>query len=300
MPDSDTSATDHQDNAKRAAVLIEALPYIQRFRGQIFVIKVGGSAMEAERLVESLLRDVVFLEAVGINPVLVHGGGKDISQGMRDAKLEPTFIGGLRVTDAASIEIVRSVLDEKLNPFIVETLRRFGGRAFGHSGITVFSGKRKGMHTTDTGEEVDLGLVGEVSSLNLDEIYRTLQREEVPVVSPLAQGSEGETLNVNADLAASALAVGLQAHKLIYLSDVRGVLNQPGDNASLISSLNRSLAGDLIGQNIIAGGMLPKVRSAFHALEQGIGKIHMIDGRIPHSLILEIFTDQGIGTEIIL
>jgi acetylglutamate kinase len=287
-------------NAERVRVLSEALPYIQSFRGQIFVVKFGGSAMEDERLVESLLRDVVLLEAVGINPVLVHGGGKAISSAMADAGLKAHFVQGLRVTDEASMEIVQRILDGTINPGIVDTVCRFGGTARGLSGRDVFRGKPMAPLVLDDGTTADLGRVGDVTGVDLSKVRPLIDSEQVPVISPVAMDDAGGSLNVNADLAAAAIAVSLKASKLLYLSDVLGICRDPRDPATLIPSVSRSSSRQLVDDGIIAGGMLPKLRSAIDALERGVGKIHMIDGRIPHSLLLEIFTDRGIGTEIIL
>ncbi|MFQ3577526.1 MAG: acetylglutamate kinase [Verrucomicrobiia bacterium] len=287
-------------NALRAEVLSEALPYIQRFRSQIFVIKFGGSAMEDHSLVDSLLRDVVFLEAVGINPVLVHGGGKAISEAMLKAGLETRFIGGLRVTDEASIALVQSVLDHDINPTIVGTINRYGGSAVGLSGRDALIGRKQQPVKAADGTLVDLGRVGEVISVDTEPLSAIIQREQVPVVSPVARDERGESLNINADLAASAIAVALRASKLIYLSDVLGICLDPSDPKTLLPTVNSAQRNELIAQGVISGGMLPKVTSAVEALVAGVSKIHLIDGRIPHALLLEIFSDEGIGTEIVL
>lgn len=289
------------DQISKAAVLLEALPYMQSFRGQTFLIKVGGSAMEEQSLVDSLLRDIVFLEAVGINPVLVHGGGKAINKAMKDAGLEAKFIGGLRVTDEATIRIVEETLARVINPDLVERIKASGGRAIGLPGTTVFSGKRMLGKDPATGEPADLGFVGEVTECNTEVIDLAVAGEVVPVVSPVAREiGTRNTLNVNADIAACALAKKLKATKLIFLSDVLGVMRDPKDNATLIPTLNESSIAQLKKEGIISGGMIPKVDSALDSLYGGVGKVHMIDGRIPHSLVLECFTDRGIGTEITL
>jgi acetylglutamate kinase len=276
----------------KAAVLLEALPYMQAYRGCTFLIKVGGSAMEDPSVVDTFLKDVVFLEAVGINPVIVHGGGKAISKDMQESGLEARFINGMRVTDEETIKIVEQTLARIINPEIVTKINAFGGKAVGVPGTEVFLGeKMKG----------DLGWVGEVSDCKLGLIQAAVAGEFVPVVSPVAREPEsGRTLNVNADLAACALATRLQATKLIFLSDVRGVLRDPKDESTLIPSLNPAYITDLKNQGIISGGMIPKVDSSLASLRGGVGKVHLIDGRIPHALILEIFTDIGIGTEITL
>src|ERR1700736_3351860 len=276
----------HSEGGK-AEALLEALPFIQRFRGQTFVIKYGGSAMEDDHLIERLLRDVVFLEAVGINPVLVHGGGKAISQRVRESGKVPRFVNGLRVTDEATMKIVEEVLDRVIRPRIVFTMEEFGGRAEGFSGRDVFKAKRLPPQI-DGKSLVDVCYVGEA-----------IDREVVPVISPIAQSEDGTILNVNADLAAGAMAGALKAAKMIYVSDVMGVMRDVKDPNSLIPTVNRENAAHLIEHEIIEGGMIPKVLSAVDALNEGVGKVHLIDGRIPHALLLEIFTNKGIGTEIV-
>ena len=278
------------DPILKAPVLIEALPYMQSFRGCTFLIKVGGSAMEDPALVDRFLRDVVFLEAVGINPVIVHGGGKAISKAMTDAGLQARFVNGMRVTDEETIKIVEDTLARVINPEIVSKINLFGGKAVGVPGTEVFTGeKMKG----------DLGWVGEVTDCKLGLIQAAVAGEFVPVVSPVARElASGKTLNVNADLAACALATRLKATKLIFLSDVLGVMRDPKDSTTLIPSLDPEGIQKLKSEGIISGGMIPKVDSSLESLRGGVGKVHLIDGRIPHALILEIFTDIGIGTEI--
>jgi acetylglutamate kinase len=288
---------DRFSTAKTEA-LLEALPFIQRFRGHTFVIKYGGSAMEDDHVIERLLRDVVFLEAVGVNPVLIHGGGKAISQRMREAGLTPKFVGGLRVTDETSIKIVTDVLDGAIRPRIVATMQEFGGKAIGISGREVFLAERLGPQI-DGRSLVDIGFVGEVVSLRLERVQAALAEDVVPVISPIAQSPNGAILNVNADIAAGAMAGALEASKMIYVSDVLGVMRDVKDPNSLIPTVNREDIAHLIKEEIIEGGMIPKVRSAVSALGQGVGKVHLIDGRIPHALLLEIFTANGIGTEIV-
>ncbi len=284
----------------RAEVLIEALPFIQKFRGQTFVIKYGGSAMEDDHLVERLLRDVVFLEAVGINPVLVHGGGKSISGKMREAGLAARFVNGLRVTDEAVIGLVEEVLDREINPGLVKTINEFGGHAVGFSGRDVCLGEKLPPQVdAKTGEMVDLGYVGTVNTLNLETVRAILAVEKVPIISPIARDANGHTLNVNADIAAGSIAAALGASKMIYLSDVPGIMRDVDDRESLIPSVNSEMVRKLMQQGVIAGGMIPKVESALKALSEGVGKVHFIDGRIPHALLLEICTNSGIGTEVL-
>lgn len=283
----------------RAEALIEALPYIQEYRGKTVVIKYGGSAMEDEHIVERMLRDVVFLEAVGINPVVIHGGGKAITSKMRDAGQKAQFVNGLRVTDAQAIKIVEEVLDGEINPKIVATLNEFGGRAVGISGKKVIKAEKLPAQVEGKKAAVDLGFVGEVAGLDLSMVQKVLAEEKTPVISPIAQDDEGVALNVNADIAAGAIAGELKAAKLIYLSDVLGIMRDPREKESLIPSVTTEMIETLIEDEVIEGGMIPKVRSAVDALNAGVEKVHMIDGRIAHSLLLEIFTNSGVGTEII-
>jgi acetylglutamate kinase len=288
----------HEEQIQHAAALIEALPYMQKYRGHLFVIKYGGSAMDDENAVERLLRDIVFLEAVGINPVLVHGGGKAITEKMRGAGLKARFVNGLRVTDEKTIQIVESVLDTQVNPRLVSTVNEFGGKAVGISGKRVFRAKKLPPQL-DGKTEVDLGFAGEVVGVELDEIHRVVSQEIVPVISPVASGGEGEALNVNADIGAGSLAGALRASKLIYVSDVPGVMRNREQADSLIPSVSRETVNKLIADEIITGGMIPKVTSAVKAIDAGVGAVHFIDGRLPHSLLLEIFTTDGVGTEIL-
>ena len=284
---------------QRADMLIEALPFIQQFRGHTFVIKYGGSAMEDDHLVERTVRDVVLLEAVGINPVVVHGGGKAITSRMRAAGLKAQFVNGLRVTDAASMAIVEATLDGVINPMIVGKITEFNGKALGLSGRGVIRAKRVAAQSGKTGRPVDLGFVGDVVGVDLTAVQGALAREIVPVISPVGVDENGTVLNVNADIAAGAIASGLRASKLIYISDVRGIMRDPTQADSLIPSVNSDLIERLIKDEIIEGGMIPKVESACAALAQGVSKAHFIDGRVSHALLLEIFTDSGIGTEIL-
>lgn len=283
----------------RSEVLIEALPYIQQYRGQTFVIKYGGSAMEDEQIVDKFLRDVVFLEAVGINPVLVHGGGKAITARMKDAGLQARFIEGLRATNPTAIKIVEETLDKEINPSIVSTLNEFGGRAKGFSGKNVFIARQLHKQAVFDGETVDLGFVGEAQEVNAGAVSDAVHAEVVPVISPIGATTDGVVLNINADIAAAALAAELQASKLIYVTDVPGIMRDPSSPESLIPSVTISQVETLIQQKVIAGGMIPKVNSATAALQKGVKKIHMIGGHIQHCLLLEIFTNSGIGTEIV-
>lgn len=282
----------------KAEALIEALPYLQAYRGKTFLIKMGGSAMEDPELVRAVMRDIVFLEVAGINPIVVHGGGKAISAAMKDAGLEAVFVGGFRVTTDEAIDIVESVLTNELNPGLVGMLREFGGKAIGIPGTNVFFGEK--IHGTDAdGKRVDIGRVGQVVGCQLDGVNKAHDAGIVPVISPLAaELATGRPLNVNADLAAAALAKELRVAKLVYLSDVPGLMRDPSKPETLIPSVNRSEAQALLDDGTISGGMIPKIKSAVDALNAGVRKVHFIDGRRPHALLLEIFTESGIGTEI--
>ena len=281
----------------QAAVLVEALPYLQKFRGQTFVIKYGGSAMENEELVGRVLRDVVFLEAAGINPVLVHGGGKAITRAMKAAGVNAEFIDGLRVTDEAQIGLIDRTLASEIAPGIVKQIGAFGGRAEALSGKEVLKAKKMAYRTAK-GEDVDLGFVGDVTEVDLARIQGLIDREIIPVISPIARGENGEIYNINADLAAGEVAKALKARKLVYLTDVNGVLLDPAIPSSTIPTLTPTSIADLKDKGVIAGGMIPKVDSALEALASGVDQVHFLDGRIPHALLLETFTTAGIGTEI--
>ena len=287
------------DSIAKADALIEALPYLQAFRGKTFLIKLGGAAMENPELVAKVMRDIVFLEVAGIRPIVVHGGGKAISAAMAAAGLEARFIGGFRVTTDAAIDIVARVLSEEINPGLVRMIRDYGGKAVGIPGNDVFLGERtKGVDAA--GQHVDIGRVGEVVGCRLAHMDAALAAGIVPVISPLAaELATGRPLNINADLAAAALAKELRVAKLVYLSDVPGLLADPADPATLIQSVTRAGADALIADGTISGGMIPKIRSAVVALNAGVRKVHFVDGRLPHALLLEIFTDGGIGTEVV-
>ncbi|MFQ3670458.1 MAG: acetylglutamate kinase, partial [Verrucomicrobiia bacterium] len=279
-------------------VLLEALPYMQRFRGQTFVIKYGGSAMEEPELVEQVLRDVVFLEVVGANPVIIHGGGKAITRRMNEQGLNATFIAGLRVTCHDSVAIVDEVLNTVVSPSIVTSINRLGGRAVQVPGNRVFRAT-KSPPLLHQGQSIDLGFVGQVESCQTSEVLHALAQETVPVLSPLGVDASGQIYNINADIAAADLAVALHADKLIYLSDVNGVLLNPADPSTRIPTVTRADAARLKAEGIISGGMIPKIDSCLDSLARGVKKVHLIDGRIPHALLLELFTDRGIGTEIV-
>ena len=284
---------------QRAETLVEALPYLQKFRGSIFLIKYGGSTMEAEDQVERFLIDVAFLDAVGIRVVLVHGGGKAINARMKAQGLTPEFVDGLRVTDAATVEIVRSVLDDDVNPGIVNQLGALGVKAVGISGRKVFIASKLPPFTGPDNKEVDLGFVGEAEEVNPDAVLAALAAGAVPVISPLGALPAGESININADVSAAALAAALPASKLIFLSDVPGLMLDPHDPESLVHGLTAAQTEELIDRGVIAGGMIPKVRSATKALANGLGKVHLLGAGVPHAVLLEAFSEEGVGTEIV-
>jgi acetylglutamate kinase len=284
--------------AQRAEILMEALPYIRAFRGKTLVIKYGGAAMERADLKDPFARDVLLLRLVGIRPVIVHGGGPQIGAMMKRLGKEPQFVGGMRVTDAETMEIVEMVLVGRINKEIVGLINLHGGRAVGLSGKDGdLLRARKRLHRAPDGSAVDIGLVGEVEAVNPEPIRLLEESGFIPVIAPVGVGAGGETYNINADLVAGELAAALGAEKLIHLTDVQGIA---GDDQARISTLTKRDAERLIKANIIEGGMLPKVESALRALEGGCAKAHIIDGRVPHAILLEIFTREGIGTEIVL
>jgi acetylglutamate kinase len=287
-------AIDH----RRAEILMEALPYIREFRGKTVVIKYGGSAMEQAELKESFALDVILLRFVGIHPVIVHGGGPQIGALMKRLGKEPQFVGGMRVTDAETVEIVEMVLVGKINKEIVGLINHHGGKAVGLSGKdgTLIRARRR-LHRLASGEEVDIGLVGEVEHVNPEPIRLLEDHGFIPVIAPVGVGAAGETYNINADLVAGEVAAALGAEKLIHLTDVQGIL---GDHGALITTLARKEAERLMDESVIEGGMLPKVESSLRALRGGTAKSHIIDGRVPHAILLELFTHEGIGTEIVL
>jgi len=284
-------------------VLLEALPYIQRFRSSTFVVKYGGSFMDSPdpKVRTGVAADIVFLEAVGINPVVVHGGGKAITKAMEKAGIKPQFVQGLRVTDEETMKCVEEVLANVINRDIVEMIQKLGGKARSFSGKDVFKCRKL---LTDG---VDLGYVGEVTEVAVDKIRRSLYSQVVPVISPIGLGEDasagltasGHAYNINADVAAAKLATAIGARRLVFMSDVPGLMRDPSNPETLISSLHISEVLDLKREGIIDAGMIPKVDSAVEAVRTGVHRVHFVDGRIPHSILLEIFTDKGIGTEVV-
>ncbi len=288
-----------EEIGKKAAVLIEALPYIQRFRNAIVVVKFGGSAMEDPAHVESVLDDITFMECVGMKVVVVHGGGREITRGMEDEGIASSFVRGLRVTCARSIQVVERVLKMDVNPRIVKMLDQKGAPARRMDGESIFEVRRMTGVDAETGETLDWGFVGEPSAVRTEPLLAMLAEGLIPVITPLGLDAQGQTHNMNADVAAAAVAKALKARKLAFLSDVPGLLRDPQDPATLISTLRLDEIEWLVEQGVIAGGMLPKIKSCIEALEAGVRKVHMIDGRMYHSLLMEMFTDKGVGTEIV-
>ena len=282
----------------KAATLIEALPYMQRFRGEIFVIKYGGSFMDSNdpEVRHQVARDIVFLETVGINPVVVHGGGKAITRALDSAGLEAKFVQGYRVTDAATIDVVERVLSREINPDIVEAIKGFGGKAKGFAGSSVFRCRK--FFAPDN--EVDLGFVGEVCEVDTAPLRECIRRNVTPVISPTASSEDGGVYNCNADIAAAKTAIALKARRLVFMSDVPGLLRDQANVDSLVSHLSVDDVPALKKAGVVTEGMIPKVDSALAAIQNGVEKVQFVDGRIPHSVLLEIFTDAGVGTEVVI
>ncbi|MBQ4213200.1 MAG: acetylglutamate kinase [Selenomonas sp.] len=287
----------------KAAILVEALPYIQQFYGKTIVIKYGGNAMINDDLKEKVMQDIALMKYVGIRPVIIHGGGPDITGFLKKVGKESDFVAGLRVTDEETIEIAEMVLDGKVNSEIVNLLNRRGVRAVGLSGKDAGLIKaRKKLATVYEGEDtkkVDIGYVGEVEHVDTGILEDLLDQGYVPVIAPIGVGDGGESYNINADYVAAEIAGALQAEKLLLLTDIEGIYKDFNDKSSFISTLHLPEAKEYIKEGIIAGGMIPKVEACLTALEQGAGKTHIIDGRLAHSIILEIFTSRGIGTQVV-
>ncbi len=290
-----------QEAIAKADTLIEAMGWIRRFRDKVTVIKLGGSVLERPEALLHVLIDIVFMETVGMRPVIVHGGGKAISRAMDQAGIEPRFIQGRRYTDDRSLEIVERVLGYELNEHLAQRIEELGGRAMNLNFRTtnVLFGQRLQL-TDEHGQPVDLGHVGQVTKVDRLVIDNLCHSDQVPVIPSLCLGPDGEKLNVNADTAAMAVAQALGAEKLVFLSDVSGVLRDRNDPDSLIHSLNAAEARRLVREGLIGDGMIPKVQACIETLTNGVRKIHIIDGRIRHSLLLEVYTTSGVGTEIVL
>ncbi len=286
---------------EKAKILIEAMPYIQTFRGKTFVIKYGGNAMIDESLKQGFAQDVVLLRLIGINPVIVHGGGPQIGKTLERMGKTSSFVSGQRVTDEETMDIVEMVLGGKVNKEIVNLINQAGGRAVGLTGKDGGLIQAKKLKLTRKSEEtgeteiIDIGLVGEVTEVRPGALQALDQGGFIPVIAPVGVGAHGETYNINADLVAGAVAGALKAEKLILLTDQAGILDK---DKNLISSLNKKNVESMIKAGTVSGGMLPKTKSCFDALDAGCAKVHIIDGRVAHALLLEIFTKEGIGTEI--
>jgi acetylglutamate kinase len=288
--------------ADRAKVLIEALPFIQRFNRSTVVVKYGGHAMVDEQLKQNFALDIILMKYVGMNPIVVHGGGPQIGDFLKRLSMEPEFVDGMRVTDKQTMDVVEMVLVGKVNKEIVNLINQHGGRAVGLSGkdgqlITA----RKMKYVKDKGNDrppeiIDIGMVGEITSVDNEVLMSLIQSEFIPIIAPVGAGKEGETYNINADLVAGHIAASLNARKLILLTDTEGVLDQEG---SLLSTLRVDEVRQLISDGTIKGGMIPKVNCCVKAINGGVKKAHIIDGRKEHAILLEVFTKLGVGTEIV-
>jgi acetylglutamate kinase len=289
-----------QDLIAKAATLLEALPYIQKFSSATFVIKYGGSFMDSpdEEIRNGVARDIVFLEAVEINPVVVHGGGKAITRAMEKAGLKADFVQGQRVTDEATVKIVDDVLSREINPEVVSAVVSRGGAAKGFAGPDIFTCRKIQPNGAD-GSPVDIGFVGQVTGVNTGPLLQCISQGITPVISPTARGEDGKLYNCNADVAAAQVAIALKARRLVFMSDVPGLLKNPKDSASVISHLQIDSVENLKRTGVIDKGMIPKVESAVTAIQSGVEKVSFVDGRVPHAVLLEIFTDRGIGTEVV-
>ncbi|MBP1749455.1 MAG: acetylglutamate kinase [Deltaproteobacteria bacterium] len=276
--------------SEKIQTLLEALPYISKFAGAIFVIKYGGAAMEEESLKKEFAKDVALLKYVGINPVIVHGGGPMIGRMLKDLQIPTRFVDGLRVTDEKTLQVAEMVLSGSVNKEIVKNINDMGGKAIG------LSGKDGRLLVAKQVEGKDIGLVGEIVTVNVAIIKDISKHGYIPVIAPIADGVDGKAYNINADAAAGSIAAALSAEKFILLTDVEGVMNADG---KLISMLKRSEIEKLIDDNVVTGGMIPKVICCTDALKAGVREAHVVDGRVPHAILLEVFTDSGIGTEII-
>jgi acetylglutamate kinase len=283
----------------KAATLIEALPYIQSFRDKVMVIKYGGSTMTTEDGVDAVLKDIVFMESVGINPVIVHGGGPAIDRRLREKGIESKRVNGLRVTDRVTMKVVEEVLFGEVNAEIVKTINELGGRAVGVSAKDAgVMHVRKHLAPSPAGP-VDLGFVGDVSRIDAGPLWDLVNDGLVPVVAPIGRGVRGGSYNVNADTAAGEIAAALRAEKLVFLTDVTGIMRDPADESSLLSTVHVNEIEDLISGGTIQGGMIPKVEACVRSVKAGVRKTHIIDGHIPHAMLLEFFTNEGIGTQIV-
>ena len=283
-----------QKYLEKAEVLIEALPYIQKFNKRVIVVKYGGSAMIDDVLKEDVIQDVTLLKLVGFKPIIVHGGGKEISRWVQKVGMEPRFVNGLRVTDEDTMELAEMVLG-KVNKNLVQLVEKLGVRAIGISGKD--GGLLKVNKKLSNGE--DIGFVGEIKEVNARVIYDLLEKDFIPIICPIGLDDNNRTYNINADDAACAIARAMRAEKLAFLTDIEGVYADPKDPSTRITSLTTTEARKLMDEGVIGGGMLPKLNNCIDAIEHGVNKVHILDGRVPHSVLLEIFTDKGVGTAIL-
>lgn len=291
-----------QDLIAKAATLLEALPYIQKFSGATFVVKYGGSFMDSPdpAVRNGVARDIVFLEAVEIDPVVVHGGGKAITRAMEKAGLKANFIQGQRVTDEAAVQIVDDVLSRAINPEVVATIQSLGGQAVGFAGTDIFKCRKLWLDDKENpGQKLDIGYVGEVVEVNTAPLKECIWSGFTPVISPTARGEDGKVYNCNADVAAAQVAIALKAQRLVFMSDVPGLMRDPKNPATLITHLQTSEVPGLKTAGVVDKGMIPKVDSALAAIQAGVEKVSFVDGRVPHAVLLEIFTDEGVGTEVV-
>jgi len=282
----------------KASVLIEALPYIQKFKGKKVVIKYGGSVISEEVYCRSILRDVVFMKTVGMHPIIVHGGGKIISDRLRNAGIEPKFVHGLRYTCKETMDIVSTVLRKEVSKHIADILNEFGAEPFIVNGIdhkAILCSKKK----EHLGKSIELGFVGNVDQIDKELILKACDDNKIPIIAPVGVDASGQAYNINADIMAGELCYAIQAEKMVYLSDISGILKDVDDPSSIISSVRESSVDPMIKDGTIHGGMIPKILACLRSLASGSQKVHIIDGRLQHSLLLEIFTDKGVGTEII-
>lgn len=284
---------DMQTLISKAGILIEALPYIQRLSGKTVVVKYGGNAMLNADLTQKILQDIILLKFVGVNPVVVHGGGPDINATLQAFNIQPKFHNGLRVTDKATMDVVQMVLTGKINKDITAQMNALGGKAIGLCGkdANLIEVRKK-----DAEDGVDLGYVGEITSINTNLLNLLCKDQYIPVIAPVGCGPSGESYNINADTAAGAVAAHLHAEKLIFLTDIDGIRSVPNDPTTLIYHISRKEIDRLIADGVISGGMIPKVKGCLSALDSGVNRTHILDGTIPHPVLLEIFTDTGIGT----
>ena len=283
-----------QKYLEKAEVLIEALPYIQKFNKRVIVVKYGGSAMVDDVLKEDVIQDVTLLKLVGFKPIIVHGGGKEISRWVQKVGMEPRFVNGLRVTDEDTMELAEMVLG-KVNKNLVQLVEKLGVRAIGISGKD--GGLLKVTKKLSNGE--DIGYVGEIKEVNARVIYDLLEKDFIPIICPVGLDENNQTYNINADDAACAIARAMRAEKLAFLTDIEGVYKDPKDPSTRITTLTTTEARKLMADGMIGGGMLPKLNNCIDAIEHGVNKVHILDGRVPHSVLLEIFTDKGVGTAIL-